>query len=129
MVELNFFLKDRNGLAMVWEICLIFPLLWNWIFQIFILSTEPFAKTLQSLKTCVLFDNELSKKLVSSLELPIKFDERFKVMSVLFFISNFNLLSCELDSFTFKMIHWVFSYWYYFKPKRLQYFHSSLLKN
>ena len=114
---------------MVWEICLIFPLLWNWDFQIFILAKEPFAKTLQSLETCVLFDNKLSKKLVSSLELPIKFDERFKVTSVLFFISNFNLLSCELDSFTFKVIHWVFSYWYYLKPKRLQYFHSSLLKN
>ena len=35
---------------------------------------------------------------ISSLgEFPIKFDERFKVISVPFFISDFNILSCELD--------------------------------
>ena len=43
----------------------------------------------------------MSGKLVSSLELPIKFYERFKVTSVSFFIADLNLLSCELDNFTF----------------------------
>ena len=30
------------------------------------------------------------------------FDERFKAIPVPFFISDFTLLSCELDNFTFK---------------------------
>ena len=47
-------------------------------------------------------------KLVSSLEFPIKFDERFKVTSVPFFIPHFNLLSCEVGNFTFKVLYWVF---------------------
>ena len=34
------------------------------------------------------------RELVSLLELPITFDERFKVTSVLFLIPDFNLLSC-----------------------------------
>ena len=42
-------------------------------------------------------------KLVSPLELPMKFDERLKATLVPFFIAGFNLLSCELDNFTFKM--------------------------
>ena len=35
------------------------------------------------------------------LKSPTKFDERFKVISVPLFIPVFNLLSCELDHFTF----------------------------
>ena len=42
------------------------------------------------------------KKLVSSLELSVIFDERFKV---LFLIPNFNLLNCELDNVEFKLIY------------------------
>ena len=38
------------------------------------------------------------------LESPIIFDERFKVTSVQFFIADFNLLSCELDNFTFNVL-------------------------
>ena len=34
---------------------------------------------------------------------PTKLDEIFKVTSVPLFISDFNLLSCELDNFIFKM--------------------------
>ena len=51
--------------------------------------------------TCVLVNNNLCEKLVSSLELPTTFDERFKVTLVPFFIPEFTLLSCELDNFTF----------------------------
>ena len=68
------------------------------------------CKSLQSLKTCVLINNNLWGNIVSKLELPIAFDERFKVSSVLFFISDFNLLSLELDSFAFKVLCWVILY-------------------
>ena len=47
----------------------------------FTLTDELFAKTLQSFETFVLGSNNLCRKLISSLELPIKFDERFKVTS------------------------------------------------
>ena len=40
----------------------------------------------------------MCEKSVSSLELLIKFDERFKVTSVAFFLNDFNLLSWELDN-------------------------------
>ena len=38
---------------------------------------ELFAEALRSLKTCLLVNNILCGKLLSSLELPITFDERF----------------------------------------------------
>ena len=47
----------------------------------------------------------LSEKLFSSLESPTVFEEIFKITSVPFFIPNFNLLSHELDSFTFKVLY------------------------
>ena len=50
-------------------------------------------------------NNNLHEKLVSSLEFPIKFYERFKVTSVPFFITDFNLLSCKFENFTFKVLH------------------------
>ena len=67
----------------------------------FILADELFAKTLRGLETCVLVSNKLCRNLVSSLELPIKFDERFKVTSTPFCTPDFNLWSCELDNSTF----------------------------
>ena len=39
------------------------------------------------------------------LESPTPFDKSFKVTSVPFFIPDFNLLSCELDNFTFKVLY------------------------
>ena len=60
-------------------------------------------KLYESFETCVSVKNNLCGKLVSSLELPIKVDERFKVTLVPFLISDFYLLSCELDNFTFKV--------------------------
>ena len=74
----------------------------NRVFENFILVDEPFAKALQMFETCVSVNNVLCGKSVSSLEFLIKFDKRFKVTSVPFLFSNFNLLSCELDHFTFK---------------------------
>ena len=49
----------------------------------------------------MLVNNNVCAKLVSSLELPVKFDEKFKVTLVPFFIvfiADFNLLSCELEN-------------------------------
>ena len=54
---------------------------------------------------CII-NNNLCIKLVSSLEFSITFHEIFKVTLVPFFIRDFNLLSCELDEFTFKVSHY-----------------------
>ena len=54
---------------------------------------------------CVLVNNNFCGKLVSSLELPITFDESFTVASVPFFILNFNSLRCQLYNFTFKKLY------------------------
>ena len=59
---------------------------------------------------CVIVNNNLWGKLVSSLEFPTTFDERFSVNVVLFFIPDFNLLSYELDNSTFKALYWVILY-------------------
>ena len=71
-------------------------------FNNFILADEPFKKALRSFETCVLVNNNLCGKLISSLEPPVTFDESFKVTSARLFIPYFNLLSCELDNFTLK---------------------------
>ena len=68
------------------------------------LAHEPFSKALQLFETCVSVNNSFDGKLVSSLEFSIKFDERFKVTSAPFFIHDFNLLSCVLHNFRFKVI-------------------------
>ena len=59
-------------------------------FDNFILADEPFVKALRSLETYALLYNNLHGKLVSLLELPITFDESFKVTSV----SHFLLILC-----------------------------------
>ena len=48
------------------------------------------AKALQRFATCLLVTNNLCGKLVSSLELPIIFDDNLKTISVSFFIADFN---------------------------------------
>ena len=60
-------------------------------------------KAIQSIETCVFVYNNLRGKIFSSLESPATFDESFKVTSGPFFDPNFNLLSCELDNFKFKV--------------------------
>ena len=56
----------------------------KYIFENFILADEPFVKALGTFETCVLVNNNLCEKLVSSFELPIKFNPIFKVTSVPF---------------------------------------------
>ena len=76
----------------------------NRFFDNLISADELFAKALGRFATCLLVNNNSFGKLVSSLELPIIFDDNIKTISVLFFIADFNLLSSEFDSFTFKTI-------------------------
>ena len=79
----------------------------NWVFVNFILDKELFVKALRSLETSVFVNNNLRGKLFSSLESTITFYERFKVTAVPFFIADFNLLSCELDTFKLNELYWV----------------------
>ena len=83
-------------------ICIILE---NRVFENFILANEPLAKALQILETCLLVNSNLCGKLVSLLELPITFHERLKITSVPIFITDFNLLSCDLDNFIFKVLY------------------------
>ena len=62
-------------------------------------------KLFEALKTCVLENNNLCGKLFLSLESPTTFGEIIKVTSVPFPIPDFDLLSCELDRFTFKVLY------------------------
>ena len=41
---------------------------------------------------------------------PIMLDDNLKTTSVSFFIADFNLLSCEFDSLTFKLLYCVILY-------------------
>ena len=56
------------------------PILCNWVFDNFVLAEEPFAKALRSIETCILVNNNLCGKLVSSLESLTTFDESFKLL-------------------------------------------------
>ena len=87
------------------------------VFDNSILADYPISKAIQSFETWVLLNNNLWEKLFSSLESPTTFDENFRVISLPFFMPNFNLLSCDLDNSTFKVLYWVVLYWYYIKTE------------
>ena len=53
----------------------------------------------------LLVNNNLWGKLVSSS--PMIFDDNLKTTSDSFYIADLNLLSCEFDSFIFKLLHCV----------------------
>ena len=59
------------------------------MFDNLLLGDELFANVLGSLKTCVLGNNDFFEKLVSSLELPVTFDKKFKATSVPFLLPDF----------------------------------------
>ena len=61
-------------------------------------------------ETSLLVNNNLCGKLVLSLELPIKFNERFNSYISSVFIADLNLLGGELDIFTFNVLYWVILY-------------------
>ena len=87
-------------------------ILYSWVFDFFVLADEPFEKALHSLETC-----RAVRFSCPSLKSPTTFDKRFYVTSVPFFISDFNLLSWELDKFTFKVLYRVILYWYDIKAR------------
>ena len=70
----------------------------NWVLENFIWVDKPLTKTLRSLQTFVSVNNSLYGKLVSSLESPVTFYERFEANSVPYLIPEFNLLSREFNS-------------------------------
>ena len=79
----------------------------DWDSKSFILADKLFAKALQNFESCLSDSRNLCEKLVSSLESPIIFDEKFKVTSVSIFIADFNLLSWKLAHFAFRLVYWV----------------------
>ena len=79
----------------------------NRIFYSLLSVDKLFAKALRRSATCLLVNNNLCRNVVSSLEWTIIVDDNH------FFIANFNLLSCEFDNFTFKLLYWFILYWYY----------------
>ena len=97
---------------MILEVYLkILPIVLFDIIEFFILLADKlFAKPLRSLKTCVLVNNNLCRKLVPTLALPITFDQRFKVTSAPMYIPYSSLLSCELDNFMSKVSYCVILY-------------------
>ena len=76
-----------------------------YVFDYSILADELFAKTLQNIEAYLSVSNKLCEKLVSSFPSPIIFDARFRVTTITLFIGDFNLLSWELDNFTFTLLH------------------------
>ena len=68
----------------------------DWVFDSSASDDYLFEKALWRLETCLSVNNDLCGKLVSSLELPIIFDENLKTTSFSLFMADFNLLSCEL---------------------------------
>ena len=79
-----------------------------WVFENLISVGHLSEKALWRFGTCLLVNNNLRGKLVSSS--LIIFDDNLKTISF-FFIADFNLLSCEFDGFTFKLLYCVILYW------------------
>ena len=80
----------------------------NWVFDNLISADEWFAKALRRFATCLLVNNNIWGKSVSLS--PIIFDDNLNTTSVSSFIADFNLLSFEFDSFTFKLLYCVILY-------------------
>ena len=74
----------------------------NWVFDNLISVDKFFAKAFRRFAICLLVDNNLCGK-----EVPFIFYDNLKNISVSFFIVDFNLLSCEFDSFIFKLLYWI----------------------
>ena len=77
-----------------------------WIFDEFLLTNELVSKSLWRIATSLLVSNNVCGQLVSWLELPIIFDRNLEVISISFFIVDFNLFNCEFDNYTFTLSHW-----------------------
>ena len=69
------------------------------------------------------------RKIILIIRITSTFDENFKVISVPFFMPDFNWLSSELDNFTFKVLYWVILYWYYIKQNKITMLSQFFVKN
>ena len=85
------------------------------VFNNFSLADELFAKALQRFDTSLSVIINLLRKLVLSLELPIIFNDDFKVSPVAFFVADFNSVSCKLDNFRFTFLYCAISYYHFVK--------------
>ena len=81
----------------------------SWVFENFMSSEEPFAEGLRILEACLLVNNDLFWKLVSSLKLRSTFDVTFKVTQVPFLFLNW-FYWVGIDNFASKVIHLVILY-------------------
>ena len=70
----------------------------NYVFDNSILADE-FAIALWRFETFLLVSNNLWRKLASSLESSITFDDKLRIISISFFSADFTLFSCEFDNF------------------------------
>ena len=87
------------------------------MFDNFILAEGLFAKPLQTLEHCVLVNNDLCWKLFSSVELPVTFEEIFKVplwchflfLILIYLVANWTVLNLKfyIESF----------FWYYIRTE------------
>ena len=100
----------------------------SWYYKTFLWILASAVSLLLLLWNLSDFDNS-STKLVLSLESSISFDKRFKVISVPFFVLDFNLLSCELDDFIFKVLYSVSALTVPCGKFKIVSFDSSILKN
>ena len=80
----TFFIKGNpafsNGLKSLPKNPPDYHILYNWVFDNFILAEKVFAKALWSFQTCVLVNNSLCRKLFSSSESPTTFDKSYKLL-------------------------------------------------
>ena len=70
---------------------------------------ELLVKVLRRSETYLWVSNNWWGKLVSLS--PIILGDNLNTISDSFFIADFNLLGCEFDSFTFKLLYCVILYW------------------
>ena len=80
-----------------------------WVFDNLISVHDLSTKSLQRFAICLLVNDNFWWKFVS--QSPTIFDDNLKTTSVSVSISDFNSSSCELDRFTFKLLHCVILYW------------------
>ena len=81
----------------------------NWVFGNFTLTNELFVRALLGPETCLPVTSKLCEKLI--LLFPIMFDDNL-ILSVAYFVADFNLLSCQSGNFTFTLWYWIFLHQY-----------------
>ena len=104
----------RKSLPRNYSDCIILD---DGVFNNFMLADKLLAKVLRWFEACLSVSNNLWKKLVSSMELPIIFNDSCRVTSVAFYNTDFNLSSYELHKFTFALLNWIILIFVLFQSK------------